>query len=756
LDSFKNDSVDPFKDLLNQDFSNLDEFKDRLNKIELYFLYNRKLKEITVEKALNMFTQINEINIEQSNLDLLKKSFEIYETKFNKYFRDVLNRSLTIDDLIKKAKTKSEEWKYSSIINCDYKLRYETIPKIISILALVLSLNVSQFIEKSKNSYILKDKNKFNEKYFLKPHCIQILGIFKILALDNDKTNKIDNNLAEILTGQGKSWALGLLAGFFNLIGYKVNVACYSIYLSERDQKDFKNYMEPFNFKDVSYDTFKNMCEKKLKFGGGQIGFRKLIENLFNGDKLNDKNYNSIDKQREILLVDEVDVFFSNSFGQTYNPANTNFNDNIRMIQKYIWESIVKNTYENLDQLKTHSISKLHNCSNDKLIQNLIKANFLDTHLDQMVTTADSIFKNWKDYKDKYIIKDNRIHVRDSTGKYVTSTFYGYNNAFCYLKLIFEKFNSFQDVNLENYSYGYVLVNLGIVSYSELPRDYDSIFGVSGSLRNLSKTEKDILDDYKIENISFYPSFFGKQKVKFDKLKDFSIKQTKSQWFDSIVAQTRKIIDENSPRSVLIFFLNEQLLDEFLTYSGDLGMKPYFITSNRIFDGTSSKDYSDENVNKLIGMEYAGHHGCVTLLTKEFGRGIDFQVETKVLELGGIHVIQAFYSTDIKEEIQIRGRTARKDNPGSYELIVCLEHLKKIQVKGYDVEFDTVTCETTYDELDKLRKEKIDSIYKMKIKNIDKYRNSHYKTLEFYRDTLQNCDETNRIEYIKKIKELET
>ncbi|CAF4144974.1 unnamed protein product, partial [Rotaria sordida] len=104
-------------------------------------------------------------------------------------------------------------------------------------------------------------------------------------------------------------------------------------------------------------------------------------------------------------------------------------------------------------------------------------------------------------------------------------------------------------------------------------------------------------------------------------------------------------------RSVLIFFENEKILDEFYnSYSGDLGVIPFFII-------------------------HAGHHGKVTLLTKEFGRGVDFQSETKVDEKGGIHVIQTFFSVNIKEEIQIKGRTARKDELGSYELILCLEHL---------------------------------------------------------------------------------
>jgi preprotein translocase subunit SecA len=202
---------------------------------------------------------------------------------------------------------------------------------------------------------------------------------------------------------------------------------------------------------------------------------------------------------------------------------------------------------------------------------------------------------------------------------------------------------------------------------------------------------------------------------------------------------------------VLIFFEDEKLLDNFRRFSGDLGTIPYYITKNKTFDGVEEKIYKDANVNKLIGIEYAGHHGSVTLLTKEFGRGIDFQVDAKVVEEGGLHVIQTFLSIDIKEEVQIKGRTARKDDPGSYELILCLQHLKNTEIKGWKVENPLVSENTTYNELDRFRRAKIDEYCSMKTKKIEENKKLHDKTLEFYMRALSSCHNGNRIEYIKEI-----
>ncbi|CAF4513306.1 unnamed protein product, partial [Rotaria sp. Silwood2] len=138
----------------------------------------------------------------------------------------------------------------------------------------------------------------------------------------------------------------------------------------------------------------------------------------------------------------------------------------------------------------------------------------------------------------------------------------------------------------------------------------------------------------------------------------------KKDWFDTIVIRSRGILKDD--RAVLIFFDTEELLEEFYkSYSGDLGIIHFYITQNKIIDDKGTREYKDDIVEKLIKDEYAGHHGHVILLTKEFGRDVDFQAEAKVNDKGGIHVIQTFFSMNVKQEIQIKERTARKDETGS-------------------------------------------------------------------------------------------
>ena len=72
------------------------------------------------------------------------------------------------------------------------------------------------------------------------PHPTQILTLLFILEFHLnekilyvfEKTKKLQNKLIQLLTGEGKSIILGLLSAFFAIIGYNVDVVCYSPYLS--------------------------------------------------------------------------------------------------------------------------------------------------------------------------------------------------------------------------------------------------------------------------------------------------------------------------------------------------------------------------------------------------------------------------------------------------------------------------------------------------------------------------------------------
>ena len=96
----------------------------------------------------------------------------------------------------------------------------------------------------------------------------------------------------------------------------------------------------------------------------------------------------------------------------------------------------------------------------------------------------------------------------------------------------------------------------------------------------------------------------------------------------------------------------------------------------------------------------------ITLLPRTFGRGIDFKCFDKELDDRGVaHVIQAFFSRDKSENIQIYGRTGRHCKNGSYETILNADELAipKEAWKGLEMKKDASKITSLLDNL-RLRK----------------------------------------------------
>ena len=77
----------------------------------------------------------------------------------------------------------------------------------------------------------------------------------------------------------------------------------------------------------------------------------------------------------------------------------------------------------------------------------------------------------------------------------------------------------------------------------------------------------------------------------------------------------------------------------------------------------------------------ATHAGAITLLTRAFSRGTDFIILDEVVKSnGGTCTIQTFVSESASEEIQIKGRSARQGQDGSYVQILLEDDLFKYDI----------------------------------------------------------------------------
>ncbi|XP_019537729.3 uncharacterized protein LOC109408796 [Aedes albopictus] len=716
FETFLKETIQPFSCVINQSDS-LEDFTKRVELIKESFWYIRNQNSIGIDKALQLFTPHNE-NV---NEELLKSSFVRYHDQFLKYMAEnsVLNSTEKIENIVQDVRTKvkpmlSSEW--------TTEFKQTVLPEILAGLGSVWSIMISKDVASSGK--------------YLQPHSIQILSILRLLSVDRETTG-VEKHLAQILTGQGKSLVLGLSAALLALFNHDVVVVCYSKYLASRDFNDFKGLFQNFavnskiyyqTFGDVAWNEMHNLYEKATKYVSKCIGIPD-----------NKQKHTSFASNLEntVLLIDEVDVFFLDKFyGSTYNPLFLPIIHGLGKVQQQIWKFVQQpgcDVKHEIDTFMRHSnepdiiqLKSLLQRSRQYTLIDMDKEatevqqtnmSLFSEHLEAMINTAKAVNElalNDDLIRSFRLDSDGNITHKDELGVFRPTTLKGYYNAFMYFKL--RENNFVQSANGVN-NFGYLLVKTASYSYSKIPEKFPLILGVTGTLSELNAFEKDAIENhYKISQSSLMPSFFGNSNLKFNPIHDFQCHNSLIEWRQVIFSRINAII--NAQRAVIVFFDSESEIADF--------RKDFQSQLDRLNEITINTEAKTRD--RFIAE--AGLSRTVTLATREMGRGVDYKSSLSVEKNGGIHVIQTFFSLDDKEETQIKGRTARKDNRGSYELIVCQTHLASLKLTNLVDKVDTISYARLLDS----RKNRTSKKSTSKIQKLNKANELHEKSNEFYRN----------------------
>jgi len=649
------------------------------------------------------------------NLPALKRLFE----EFQYQYQDLIKKNLFSEEKLNFLSKKTRN--FSSIINYNTKILsngtnyYEN--QLISLIAHVFSiwtceLSLSDFF-KSQNTADIDFQS-----YFFQPHPAQVIAIFRSLNLGSN-TIKLFNHLAEILSGEGKSVTLAITGTVLALMGFDVDIAIYSDYLSQRDRKAFQKLFQRLEVQEfVRYGTFAELCEEYIH---EYYGVREKVKSMFTGG--NSQNYKQKEKNRQkIVLLDEVDVFFSPEFlGNVYKPMETLRGKIIEEVLDYIWRNrknddlsfrIIKESEEYKRLVRNYDTWEI-------LIENAMKNMIYD-------------LKNWNNHE--YIVKNDMIAYKE-LDNLVFNKAYGYKTKWAYYLENEKGLISSQSLQKQKY----IRIVIGSFSYAEIPLKYEYIMGVTGTLKQLTGIEKQLLNEkYSIKNNTFLPSVYGKNDLKFEEKEDvkvFSQNEFYRELLEEIQIKSRKI------RPVLVFFDQEKNITDFLNSKEAVPFQSHFQI-------LTEKASNDEREALILSATQSGN---VTLLTRSMGRALDFRCyDNRINNEGGIHVIQTFYSKDPSENVQIRRRTARQGDKGSYSMIL-LEgdlyfdfNLTDNQVKNEEKKVYEILDEKVGEFVMKNLEEK-----KEKIINASK---AHEETLSFVNDL--NINSTGNVtNYLIKMNE---
>ncbi|XP_038115946.1 protein translocase subunit SecA-like isoform X2 [Culex quinquefasciatus] len=518
-----------------------------------------------------------------------------------------------------------------------------------------------------------------------------------------------------------------MVAAVLALCGHSVQVMCYSEYLTTRDWKDFEDFYGYFGVRSkITYQTFEDAASEQIDRIAGNA--EKYIRSCIGLPTRT--QFSAVSRSKPILLIDEVDVFFDeNLYGETYNLGTFPHIPGLDKIQLKIWELVQNQSYDirqTIDVYLSNALNsqlakfnehmrrfKQFQLLTDDGVKTFTAASLISSHIDEMISIA-QIVNNY-DSNNSFFCKFKldsfgNIVSKDSFGLYGTWT-YSYYNTFIYFRL---KQTSFRQ---EPYNYGYLRLRLGSISYAKIPEKFPLILGVTGTLTTISSYEKKVVKDhYHINEMSVMPSFFGGSNLKFNATQDFRCLKTVNEWMNAIFGRINTMI--NAKRSVLVVFDTDLKVEAF---------KQQFAA---LLDRLNVLTVNTNLTNKERFINDAGVSRTITLATREMGRGVDYKSSVAVEKNGGMHVIQSFFSVDVKEETQIKGRTARKDNRGSYELIVCFEDLKRQNL----VENNESYVLVSYNRLIASRSRQLVIKDAARDEKLRKANARHDATVEFYKD----------------------
>jgi len=481
------------------------------------------------------------------------------------------------------------------------------------------------------------------------PHSIQILAVLRLFGYDSSNPSTLARQLMEVRTGEGKSMVLGLSSLLFALLGFRVYCVCYSKHLSERDWNSFLDVFCEFQVIGlVTYGTIDDYVHDSLR------GVERLTQQLICQGEVESESSTATE---EILLLDEVDMFFGPNFrGETLNKVallKSSACPQIRNIFQTVWKLRSRPASQIEEEVKKTSDYLT-------LRAQLQKFDFVvDNEVNKMCRDVTAFSQHI------YSVKGDRI-VYKAFDHTTSATRHGYLTAFAYLAEA--KKGSFLDQE-DALDYGLaLLVGCGNYSYSKI--NPACILGLSGTLSALGRDEWKVMSEYNFEFFCTLPSVFSKPDFVWweqgDEQAMFST-PNREEHFKAIVEQTNKMTEQD--RAVIVVFETSILRDEFEKSDASMKVKCPCRQFLHEEDTLETKDHK-------IGQ--AATKGQATFISAMFGRGTDFVCkDPAVQKAGGVHVIQAFFSLEKSEEVQIQGRTARYGDKGSYSMILCHDDLEE-------------------------------------------------------------------------------
>ena len=622
-------------------FSNLDK-EDKKN------YQNVEIKDLDGDFSQNIFN--NCPNLENINIPYTEKLNKIQSKK----------QATSIDEIIDKDKNNLKYRPYLFAILDGINSDRNKINGVVNSLEEISHCIIDVCI-RIKN--FTKQKNKI-----MIPHPVQCITILRICdeILNSGKKGAI----AEVKTGEGKSFIISVIAIVLKMHGRIIDVVTSNLELAIRDESDQKEYYQLFGIGSgvliniISDKNFTSMIKseinmdekrKKKNFGFNLEVFSNPIvystnynfqfvylHSLFNPENLRKREY-------DVVIVDEVDNML---LDQSSSPA---------IIAQSIDYLYYKDVLEIIYMVRNKPVEEIYD------IIHYYFPKGIDLEKEKLIKLLDSVFiaEKYECDIDYVVSKENKIYIIDHTTGYVKPGSRWERGIHEFVEIKEQK-------KLENST-----ISTCSITQCTFFNMYRSITGLSGTLGSLK--DQEILKESYGLNLFHIPRNLISNVPIYHKERpnnDFRL-------FSEIEYEIVELITKRRP--VLVIFKYIKQVNNFILYL--------------MYTGTYQKIQNRSGISKILGEEpssdkksiqIAGKSGHVTIATAAAGRGMDIKLDQKSLESGGLHVILPYKMENERVFWQCVGRCGRQGQPGSVTEYIS-ENDKYYDSRDFDQKYENLS-----------------------------------------------------------------
>jgi preprotein translocase subunit SecA len=464
----------------------------------------------------------------------------------------------------------------------------------------------------------------------------------------------LDQRFAEMATGEGKTIAAGLVAAVAAIGGAPVHMLTANDYLAERDSKELAPFFESLGLTtecaleahkpeerqqayrcNIVYATAKTVAFDYLRDRLKRSHYASDLERRMDTGEVAMKSAGLMLPGLCFALIDEADSIL---IDEAKVPLIISDERKDPEERARLWQSLDLGRQLELDTHftihRTGRFVRLTQAGKDALAERAMqygKSWLNRQHREELVAlglTALHIMQCDKDY----LVRDDKIHIIDPiTGRIAEGRIWSRGlHGLIALK---------EGITLPPNS-----ETLASITFSRFFDRYHHLCGLSGTIKESTSELKFNYNAAMIE----VPLRTKSQRV-VHRVKVFA---NQCELSKSLVATVQQLHQLGRP--VLIATDSVEQSQEIRELLQKAKLSPEILNARH-------------DAHEAVVIAKAGKPAAITVATQMAGRGTDIRLGESVAKKGGLHVLNLQLNRSPRQDRQVRGRSARQGDPGSYE-----------------------------------------------------------------------------------------